>query len=660
MMRIWNSDGGSAASLAEALHIQKDNIIRGSKTDCCVISVIGGGGKTSLLYCLSRELAADGFRVVLTTTTHMMIPETFPWTDSIDEAVRLLKEGPVLMAHGGYTNQLSNDHVECCPVLVTHGAHANQPSDDRLDSCPVHVAQGGYVEIASGVVGEIDEPSQKITPDKMEVSQKNASVILNAENEKEHRKYLTSDKCTALKDEEYAVLRREADIILVEADGSRQLPLKAEAAHEPVIKPDSDYVIAVVGVDAVGHPLCEVCHRPELVADHYGLPLDAKITEELVVELLVNPIIGQMKGMAASHSASDMQQQFRVLINKADDEKRRESAFHICRMLEEQGVVSAVSALRDRVAVIVLAAGEGKRFLRSQTVAHEAAENGKDHQEDIGNQRERGDQGNLGNQNNPRNQWKGLPANHALEQMDVTDDKSLSKLEQNVWGEPLYARLLRSMRELEARYGNEIIHEKILVTQGARQGLRLAAEADDFKVIINQHPERGISSSIKLGIDAVEDSEAYLFTVCDQPMLTSKTFYRLIEAYQYGGGSIAAVKTSGSCGSMQVRSQMESECGQVQRMTISEADIKAASQSEVESDIAHKTTEKSISGKKKNVGGSPNIFSSRFRNDFMALEGDAGGKRIIREHQEDTVYIDVPAEELFDVDTVEDLTLITQ
>jgi CTP:molybdopterin cytidylyltransferase MocA len=39
----------------------------------------------------------------------------------------------------------------------------------------------------------------------------------------------------------------------------------------------------------------------------------------------------------------------------------------------------------------------------------------------------------------------------------------------------------------------------------------------------------------------------------------------------------------------------------------------------------------------------------------MSLEGDKGGKRVIRKHEDDTVYIEVPAEELYDVDTPEDL-----
>ena len=57
-----------------------------------------------------------------------------------------------------------------------------------------------------------------------------------------------------------------ADFIIAEADGSRGLPIKAPATHEPVIPPASALVVAVAGLSALGRPLDEVCHRPELAA----------------------------------------------------------------------------------------------------------------------------------------------------------------------------------------------------------------------------------------------------------------------------------------------------------------------------------------------------------------------------------------------------------
>ena len=52
-----------------------------------------------------------------------------------------------------------------------------------------------------------------------------------------------------------------ADEILIEADGSAHMPVKAPAEHEPVLFPYMDEVVIVMGVHAIGKPLQEVCHR---------------------------------------------------------------------------------------------------------------------------------------------------------------------------------------------------------------------------------------------------------------------------------------------------------------------------------------------------------------------------------------------------------------
>lgn len=44
-----------------------------------VISLVGGGGKTTLLYALSAYCAAKGWRVLTSTTTHIKKPLNMPW-----------------------------------------------------------------------------------------------------------------------------------------------------------------------------------------------------------------------------------------------------------------------------------------------------------------------------------------------------------------------------------------------------------------------------------------------------------------------------------------------------------------------------------------------------------------------------------------------------
>ena len=44
-----------------------------------VVSLIGGGGKTTLLYVLSAYCTAKGWRVLTATTTHIRKPVNVPW-----------------------------------------------------------------------------------------------------------------------------------------------------------------------------------------------------------------------------------------------------------------------------------------------------------------------------------------------------------------------------------------------------------------------------------------------------------------------------------------------------------------------------------------------------------------------------------------------------
>ena len=68
-------------------------------------AVIGGGGKSTLLLCLGRELARKpGNRVLLCTSTHMFPPQGVPLACTLSEAQQLLKQEP-LIALGAWAAQ---------------------------------------------------------------------------------------------------------------------------------------------------------------------------------------------------------------------------------------------------------------------------------------------------------------------------------------------------------------------------------------------------------------------------------------------------------------------------------------------------------------------------------------------------------------------------
>ncbi len=90
----------------------------------------------------------------------------------------------------------------------------------------------------------------------------------------------------------FSALARLADYVLVEADGSKRLPLKAHAPHEPVIPENAQRVVTVVGASAFDQPLRAVCHRAELAAARLGIGEDEPVTPEVVSALLRAEALG--------------------------------------------------------------------------------------------------------------------------------------------------------------------------------------------------------------------------------------------------------------------------------------------------------------------------------------------------------------------------------
>ncbi len=128
--------------------------------------------------------------------------------------------------------------------------------------------------------------------------------------------------------------RNLAEYVLVEADGSRGLPLKAPAENEPVLPPDACLVIAVAGMSCVGQPIRLSAHRPERYAALSGLPEDETITPQAVAKVLENTC-GQRKGVNSA---------FRILLNQTDTPTRLAFARQTARLLHADTVLTALQA----------------------------------------------------------------------------------------------------------------------------------------------------------------------------------------------------------------------------------------------------------------------------------------------------------------------------
>lgn len=179
-------------------HCPFDFVNDGEKHTICLV---GGGGKTTVMYELAAAWAACGRKVLVLTSTHILQP-----------------------ADGSFA----------------------------ADAAAVHNLwqQGRYA-----VIG---------TPE------------------------LATGKLTAPLQDLYEALQLQAGVILCEADGSRHHPCKAPAAHEPVLLPDSDIVLAVAGMDALGRPLAQVCQRPQLAAELLGCSAEKIIDAQMLAALLLS------------------------------------------------------------------------------------------------------------------------------------------------------------------------------------------------------------------------------------------------------------------------------------------------------------------------------------------------------------------------------------
>jgi molybdenum cofactor cytidylyltransferase len=151
--------------------------------------------------------------------------------------------------------------------------------------------------------------------------------------------------------------------LLIEADGSRQKPLKAWADHEPPIPDFVELVVQVAGLSGLGKPLVEEhVHRAELFSKLSGLEIGETITAKALVQML-SQYEGGLKNTPKNTRRI-------ILLNQADDADLQSIAQTMTTPLLSvyQSVVIAsllkeqIYAVHEPIAGIILAAGESTRF----------------------------------------------------------------------------------------------------------------------------------------------------------------------------------------------------------------------------------------------------------------------------------------------------------
>lgn len=229
----------------EFAHFDENNrTIDGLVQMCCgrrkVISLVGAGGKTTLMYEMARRCSKQGLRVLVSTTTHIARPKSH-FAAGDQEVKKLWKSG-------------------------TYAVIGEKASEDKLS----------------------------VPPEKM-----------------------------------LYALMEEADVVLLEADGSKGLPCKVPADHEPVILPETSLVIGVMGMSCLGKSMDECCFRLESAQRIFGVSPDTPMSEELAVSILISDL-GTRKHVGG--------REFAVVLNQCDTEAVQKRAEKIAGELKQKGI----------------------------------------------------------------------------------------------------------------------------------------------------------------------------------------------------------------------------------------------------------------------------------------------------------------------------------
>lgn len=133
--------------------------------------------------------------------------------------------------------------------------------------------------------------------------------------------------------------------VLAEADGSRNLPCKVPKAHEPVIYPEADRVIWLLGAEAIGREADETvcynsCALPDLLQGEGRIPEDPLVLTPAVLTTLILSSAGGKKLVPQTA-------EFLVLINKTDLPGAREPARALAGLLKRAGTKACLCSLRQ-------------------------------------------------------------------------------------------------------------------------------------------------------------------------------------------------------------------------------------------------------------------------------------------------------------------------
>ncbi|NWF68936.1 MAG: putative selenium-dependent hydroxylase accessory protein YqeC [Chloroflexi bacterium] len=85
----------------------------------------------------------------------------------------------------------------------------------------------------------------------------------------------------------------DSDVLLIEADGARGLPLKAPYGHEPVIPAETSLVVPVASMAVLGQPLDEKhVYNASAIIEHFGFVEGSRVKSPWVAQVLRDEALG--------------------------------------------------------------------------------------------------------------------------------------------------------------------------------------------------------------------------------------------------------------------------------------------------------------------------------------------------------------------------------
>lgn len=260
----------------------------------------------------------------------------------LSQALRLEKNVSIaFVGGGGKTSALFMAARELAPALVTTSTHLAARQAEKADR---------------HILWNPGEPLPEV-----ETALGSGVTLITGP----HREDIA--RISAPTEEQFQQIRSLADShgmpLLIEADGSRQKPIKAPAGHEPAIPPFVDLVVVTAGMRGLGRTLGEdFVHRPEIFGALSGLQAGEMVSAEALVRVLTHPD-GGLKNIPAGARKV-------VLLNQADsDELQSRAGAMAPALLKSYDAVIVASVQREeihavyeKIAGVVLAAGASSRY----------------------------------------------------------------------------------------------------------------------------------------------------------------------------------------------------------------------------------------------------------------------------------------------------------